>query len=524
MKIIKKCSICGKVAEIKSESKIGNLVIINYQCGHVRARPIPKPKDLNLTSLDGKQPFKYQLEGASWAIKGNARVLIADEMGVGKTLQSFLVAKSDPIEFCPVLIICKSGLKAQMCKEAYRWCGWLFQIIENENDYILPGLQGYIISYDTLAYSEFTNKRGKVISRGIKEPEVWLEKINPRLVILDECQSVKNSESKRTQAVQKIARKVDHIIALSGTPILNHAGEYFPILNMIQPEKFPTKTHYITRWCDSYFSTSGVQKIGGIRDIQGFKDYTSDFIIRRTRKEVLPDLPSIDRRFRFEELGEKVEAAYKEEFKKFQDYQYYSQDSSFKKGGELLKYLNKMRRLTGIAKIPGVVEFVEEFLSETDRKIVVFTHHLDVAAEVVSRISTFYPNVLKLGTPINQEVVDKFWQSEYRVLQASTLSGGEGVNLQCCSDCITMEPEWSPAKEEQAEGRFPRPGQTADKITNTSFIAIGTIDEFFVELKEQKRAYFASSVEGAKVKWNEASLIKELAEILAAKGGKRWGW
>ena len=524
MKIINKCPTCNKTAEIKSESKIGNLVIINYQCGHVRARPIPNATALGLISLDGKQPFKYQLEGASWAIKRNARVLIADEMGVGKTLQSFLVAKSDPIEFCPVLIICKSGLKAQMCKEAYRWCGWLFQIIENENDYILPGLQGYIISYDTLAYSEFTNKRGKVISRGIKEPEVWLEKINPRLVILDECQSVKNSESKRTQAVQKIARKVDHIIALSGTPILNHAGEYFPILNMIQPEKFPTKTHYIARWCDSYFSTSGVQKIGGIRDIQDFKNYTSDFIIRRTRKEVLPDLPAIDRRFRFEELGEKVEAAYKEEFKKFQDYQYYSQDSSFKKGGELLKYLNKMRHLTGIAKIPGVVEFVEEFLSETDRKIVVFTHHLDVMNEIVGRIKAFYPNVINLSSPVNQNLVDDFWKENNRVMIASTLAAGEGLNLQCCSDCIMVERQWNPPKEEQAEARFLRVGQLSNHVTATYFTAIGTIDEFFSELVEQKRSIVGSTLDGRETKWNEAEILKELAEILAAKGGKRWGW
>ena len=65
---------------------------------------------------------------------------------------------------------------------------------------------------------------------------------------------------------------------------------------------------------------------------------------------------------------------------------------------------------------------------------------------------------------------------------------------------------------------------TSDKITATSFIAVGTVDEFFSELKEQKRAYFASAMDHKEVKWNESSLIKELAEILAQNGGKKWGF
>jgi SNF2 family DNA or RNA helicase len=101
---------------------------------------------------------------------------------------------------------------------------------------------------------------------------------------------------------------------------------------------------------------------------------------------------------------------------------------------------------------------------------------------------------------------------------------GEGHNLQICSDCIIMEREWNPPKEEQAEGRFPRPGQTSDKITATYFTAIGTVDEFFAEIVEQKRSIFDSTMNGIKTNWNESSLIKELAEVLAQNGGKKWGF
>jgi len=527
MKTIKKCPICNKIAEVKSEFKLDKIHVITYECGHVRSKRIPQPKDLTLTSRDGLQPYKYQLDGAAWAIKNGMRVLFADEMGVGKTLQAFLAINSDKEEYLKVLIVCKSGLRIQMAKEAFRWCGWIMQIIDDENEYILPGMQGYIVSYDALAYSTFTNKSGKTIERGMKDPEAWMEKLGVRTVILDECQKIKNGETKRTKAVQKIGRKAEYLLPLSGTPIENNMAEYFPILNLLQPEKFPIREHYIHRWGETYWPVGGrAQKVGGIKRPAEWKEFTKDFIIRRTRAEVLPDLPSISRRFLFEELGAKVEEAYKNEFKQFQNFMNYGSSgvSAFEKQTCILAYLNKMRHLTGIAKIPGVVDFVEDFLSETDRKIVIFTHHLDVAAEVAFRITQFYPKILRLGTPINQSIVDKFWTSEYRVLQAGTLAGGEGLNLQCCSDYIQMEPEWNPQIENQAAARFPRPGQTADKISGTEFIAVGTVDEFFSELKEQKRSSFASTMDGIEVKWSESSLIQELADVLLAKGGKKWGW
>jgi SWI/SNF-related matrix-associated actin-dependent regulator 1 of chromatin subfamily A len=526
MKIIKKCPVCNKTAEIDHETKVAGLVITHYLCGHVRTAKELKPKDLSLKSSDNKTPYNFQLEGASWAIKGNARVLIADEMGLGKTIQSLLVAHSDPLEYVPLLAIVKASLKVQWQKEALRWAGWLFQIIESEDDYLLTNVNGYIIAYDTLAYSEFKNKRGKLVTRGMKDASSWIKKINPRLIILDECQSIKNTEAKRTKAVQMISRDVPHLIALSGTPILNNAAEYFPVLNMIQPEKFPNKAAYIQRWCDSYFSMKGgVQKVGGIRDIKGFKAFTEDFVIRRTRAEVLPDLPTIDRRFRFEELGEKVEEAYIKLFEEFKQFYFNGSNgqSNFQRDGNILAYLSKMRHLTGIAKIPGVVDFIQEFIETTDRKIVVFTHHIDVAREVVQRLNTLFPsNVVYVPSPVDPTLIEKFREENSRILIGNTLSLGEGHNLQCCSDFILMEREWNPPKEEQAEGRFPRPGQTSDKITGTYFTAVGTVDEFFAELVEQKRAIVSSVLDGKELKWNESALITELAEVLAMKGGKRW--
>ena len=526
------CPVCSKNCENTQENIVGKLKITTYSCGHVRSKKIPQTDEIikalrNIKSIDNRTPYNYQIDGAGFAIKSGYRCLIADEMGVGKTWQSFLAAKADEENNCPILIICKPGLKIQMQKELYRLLQWPSQIIDNEKSFIIPNLKAYIIGYDTLAYSVFVNKKGKVIKRGIENLDDFVGRISPRLIILDECQQIKNTGAERTKAVRSVAKKIDRVIALSGTPITNNGSEYFPILNILRPDKVNNKEHFIMRWFDTYFN-GYAQKVGGIKNIPAWQDFTKDFIIRRTRAEVLPDLPEITRNYRFEELGAKTQELYNQIFTQFQDaYLYGDKSNKLSYESNILGYLNKMRHVTGIAKIPGVVDFAEEFLTETDRKIVIFNHHIDIAKEVVERIEGkgFGKNLVYAPSPVDNNLVDLFTNNpEKRILIGSTLALGEGFNLQCASDCIIMEREWTPAKEEQAEGRFPRPGQKESKITATYFVAVGTIDEFFADLVEQKRSYVASTLDGKEIQWNEASLIKELAEILATKGAKKWSF
>jgi len=106
---------------------------------------------------------------------------------------------------------------------------------------------------------------------------------------------------------------------------------------------------------------------------------------------------------------------------------------------------------------------------------------------------------------------------------ASTLSAGEGKNWQMCSDLIMVELQWNPANEEQAEDRFPGIGTTANKINATYAIALGTPDEFLTEIKERKREICRKTMGNEAVQWNQTSVIKEMAELLFAKGGKKWG-
>jgi SNF2 family DNA or RNA helicase len=173
-----------------------------------------------------------------------------------------------------------------------------------------------------------------------------------------------------------------------------------------------------------------------------------------------------------------------------------------------------------------------EFLGSTDRKLTIFHHHKDVGEMLVEKLSIILDE-LKLEPPLHltadldaqarYNLVTKFTDNpKSRILIASTLASGEGLNLQVCSDCIMLERQWNPANEEQAEARFPRPGSTASSISATYLVSVGTVDEFFSEIVERKREIVTATLGGEAVEWDQSSIMKELTEILAATGGQRW--
>jgi hypothetical protein len=217
----------------------------------------------------------------------------------------------------------------------------------------------------------------------------------------------------------------------------------------------------------------------------------------------------------------------------------------------ILGYFARMRRITGTAKVEAAMDFIEEFLLSTDRKIVIFVHHHETAGALYSALETLMaeaamdPPLLAMppfSPQRRQEIINEFKgvtvkenedgtysevpaEKNHRVMIASTQAVGEGFNLQFCSDCVIMERQWNPSNEEQAEARFPRPGTLLgkeDKINCTYLVAAGTIDDFLTELVERKRSILYSTLDNVESKWDESSLMVELANILHTKGLKKW--
>lgn len=550
--ITQKCPQCNKIAELEKELAIGSSKILKFKCGHFirqEAMTFEKhPEDI--ISLKGRKLFKYQCTGVDFGLKSGLRCGIFDEMGLGKTVQALSCLAMNEEKTMPFIAVVKSALCVQWQHEAMNWLGedCMVQIISSTSDFFLPGMKGYIISYDLVSrWSELGKKRTSKFAKEVTEYSSLHEKIkedNPlikkikelkiKTVILDEVQQIKNTESKRTIYVRELCKNVEHVIALSGTPIKNNALEYFPILNILQPTLFPRFSSFQMNYCDTYFD-GFKYKAGGIRDIKGFLEKTKSFIIRREMKDVKQDLPTpqdpITRRFSFHELGPDVERMYQAdlaELLNFMDSEN-GASGSFQSEGNILKYLTKMRHTTGLAKIDPCIDFCMEFLGSCDRKLIIFVHHHDVAEILQMRLGTLMKE-LDLAAPIrfeagdsSQEFVKKF-KTGPRISIVSTLAGGEGMDglQEFCSDLIVLERQWNPANEEQAEKRISQRIGQVNHVTGTYFVAVGTVDEFFSETVERKREIVGKTLSGEAVQWSQSSLIKELTERLGQANLKKW--
>ncbi len=513
------CPTCQKIAVEESRLKLGKTLIIKLACGHILHSENISSSTSTYDSIvfsDGCKPRPYQIDAVKFAEESNVRCIIADEQGLGKTIESLSLLRLHPDKLLPAVIVCPSTVKLQWMFEIHRICGkgkeFLVQVIQSGKERAMPGFKIYVITYDML-----------------KGPDLFsfLPEGTIKTLIIDECQRIKNHLSDRAKAVQRVGKITPHIIAMSGTPIKNNAGEYFTVLNLVKPTLFPHYQRYIDNYCDAY-SNGWSQKIGGLKNPERFHEDTKDIIIRRTKSEVLKDLPSIDRKFHHVELDRKLHKVYDSLMQELEDSMY---DDNFGPTSPIIAIMGKMRHITGVSKVSECVDFVTEFLISTDRKIVVFTHHQDVMEMLRSQLDSWcadggYGKPLTLHSGLNGDdrsrLVATFKEDvNSRIMIASTLAAGEGLNLQFCSDAVLLERQWNPANEEQVEGRFHRFGQL-NPVSITYMLASGTIDEYFTELVEIKRSIVAATLDNKTIEWNQSSLMKELAEVLVTRGRKAW--
>jgi hypothetical protein len=551
-----KCDVCGKVAKTKSESLVivkddtkPDRKFIVLECGHTLIRFIPKGTpfhkavtnfwkpdvescehewDKNQCNKCGEfRPFQFQVDGARFVEAGlsvNKGAGVFDEMGLGKTIQSLIYLKYHE-ENTPALFIVKSKLKFQWFREIRRWCGpmWTPQVISSSNDWLIPGLKAYIISYDMLVAKDRKGKNGKTISQGFDGSK--FKELGIKTVILDECQQIKNPDATRTQEVRKICADCK-VIPLSGTPWKNRGDEFFVVLNMLDPMKFWSHQGFIDKWVDTYFDGKYTKR-GGIRNVKEFREATKDLFIRREVEEVMKEMPSTNRMILYTDLEAVEQINYDNEVSAFvkwyNDAQANDELNSFEDGGNILAKLTRMRHITGLAKIPATVEFIADTTIEKSKKICVFVHHKDVGEILyrtcVEELKGDNIPVFKLTADMNPQVIsntiDEFNKTPVCAMVASTLACGEGINLQTCGDAVMHERQWNPQNEDQAApGRFRRIGSKFNIVNVTFTTASDTIDEIMAGIVERKRVAFHNAMNKGEMPpvFRQSDFAREIAD------------
>lgn len=514
------CPTCHKLAIEQSKIIIGKTKLVKLQCGHlINAEVIVTEETVydKIEFADGGKPRPYQIDAVKFGEQSGIKFILADEQGLGKTIEVFCLVKLHPELLLPLVYVCPTTVKLQVMREIHNICGsgpeFLTQVIQSGKEKALPGFKIYIITYDML-----------------KKEDVFQYVPDIKAIFIDECQRIKNHLSDRAKAVQRIAEKCEHIVPMSGTPIKNHSGEYFTVLNLVAPTRFPHYQTYLDRYCQAS-EDSAFTKVMGLKDAARFHEMTKDIIIRRTKAEVLPDLPSLDRKFFHVELDASLDKAYAKALAELDELMYSDMmEDAFTSGSLIIAIMAKLRHIVGVSKVPNCVEWATDFLLSTDRKLTIFTEHTDVANILKIKLDTWlkdgaYEPCLHLHSGLDsnarQKLVDDFKDGKSRIMIAATKAAGEGLNLQFCSDAVMLERQWNPANEEQAEARFHRFGQL-NSVTITYLLASGTIDEYFTELVERKRAIVAQTMDNKEVQWEQASLMKELAMMLTTKGKTKW--
>jgi SWI/SNF-related matrix-associated actin-dependent regulator of chromatin subfamily A-like protein 1 len=557
--------ICPRCKEEKSIAKQVTDKIIRLECGHICSTPVIEevkeeikeevppiePKEVFKNRKTGDTPYPFQEKGIQFAIDHGFKVLIADEQGLGKTIQAIGIcnyAMKNGLEdsFFPVLILPKSNVKMQWMVQLFNWGGMEFipQIIADGKSPPILGFNVYIASYDILRRF---SKETKVILTSKWGHEIeTTKKENPfydfpfKTVIMDEVQAIKG-ESQRTEEVKRICQG-KNVIALSGTPIKNNADEYYTILHILAPEKFRSREGYRRQWVKTEW-VGGYEKFTGIKYPEAFAEYTSDIIIRRTRDEVKEEIglrvTKANRIFYHVDFeSEKLKSAYKAAEAEF--IREMEEKTKSKNPLELIARLSVMRHLVGLNKIQPTVDLAIEFLLENPAgKLVIFAHHQDVMQAIAALLSKWcvdggYKLPLVYHSGLNQterfEMIAKFADTpDIPFIIGSTLAMGEGVDRlqEKCNDCILAERQWNPANEEQAESRLVRIGQMKDFVNATYPIATDTIDEYFTEIVESKRRSMKETLEGKTVtQWDETGLLTSLYEAILQKGRKKTkkGW
>ncbi len=428
---------------------------------------------------------KFQIVGIQFLESVKGIGLLADDMGIGKSAQSIGYAKLHK-NIRPILVICPASIKLNWKNEITKWSGEDSYVLSGEKpDPVIPrNYNWYIINYDILAYGVYDDKSVKKKLIDIKGWVDRLSELNIKGIIIDECQYL-SGQTIRYKAVVKAKKLLSPkmFIALSGTPMRNCPANFYNILNLLKPELFPNRWKYLFRYCNPKNNGFGWQFIGAT-NVEELHNKVKGFMIRRTKEEVLTELPHKQKIIVPMELNKVEEKEYLEATKEFIEW---LKGYTGKNALQAQEQIEKLKQLAYLAKRNSVIQWIKDYLN-TDNKLVVFTYHKNALQDIYSQFKTISVT-LDGSTPnkVRQENIDKFQNDKkVRLLIGQIQAAGIGITLTAANACAFSEFGYSPFDHDQAEDRINRIGQKADSITAYYLLNEESIELDMVDMLNNK--------------------------------------
>jgi len=488
----------------------------------------------NIPGLKGKL-YDFQRDGVKFLHQRDGNALIADEMGLGKTVQALAYLQFSKKR--PVIICVPASLKYNWYEETRKW-------IPDSKSVILSGRK-----LESVKGCEIVILNYDIIDTWLDE----LKKLKADVLILDESHYIKNNKTKRTKAVKVLGKTIPHIIALTGTPIINRPIEVYNTLQLIQPGLMPSRWKFAQRYCDLKHNGFGWDFGGASNTDELHLRLTNTVMLRRKKKDVLKELP--DKVHSYIPIELTNEKEYKEAamdvaeyvasqaVSKFKDTQeqvnsqlqdFYNQQNITGQpleiseealermrvekrdkvsAAEQLVRFEILKQVAVRGKMRGVIEWINDFLiTMPEQKLVVFTIHKFVVKQLMEEFGKIAVKVDGSATKENRHTAVTQFQdikSGKRLFVGNIQAAGVGLTLTAASYVAFVELPWQPAAMVQAEDRCHRIGQK-NSVNVYYLLAQNTIEQEIAELLDQKRQVIDKIIDGEEVE--EVNLLKLLME------------
>ncbi len=458
---------------------------------------------------DETEYFQHQIDG----VRIGARMesfLLADSMGLGKSLQAATVAAIDFSrgDVDRLLIVCPSFLKWNWAEELTERTNFTWTVLDGTP----KQRQAIYGEFDTdiliVGYEQLANDFDAIMALGFQ------------IKIVDEAHYIKNNKSKRSKAVIKF--KTDRSFLLTGSPMLNRPNELWTLLHIIDPVRFPKYWPFVNRFC--IYGGWQSKQIVGAKNRRELNSILKEYMIRRRKEDVL-DLPDKQIIKVMVEMHPNQAKAYKQIENEMQ-LEIPGDPTPMQAENVLTKYL-RLKQIAGTPaaiglpddsyKLDRAVEMCQEFINDEDypTSVVVFTQFRGVMEAMAGRLINEGIPVWQMNgdTPQNRRIplINEWSKSKEKGVFIIMLQMAMGLNMTAASKGIFLDRLYVPKLNEQAEDRLHRIGtDKSHPVQIYVLLARGSVEEKIEKILTRKSKLFDQLIEDGS-DWKR-QLIAELAK------------
>lgn len=410
-------------------------------------------------------PRDYQSEAAEVMISQKSMIL-GDQVGLGKTCTAICVIAQQECQ--PTVIVALTHLAQQWKREINRF---------------LPKISVHVVTKSS-PY-DVSNRKGEwpnVIIITYSKLRYWVDELKDkcRMVIYDEIQELRRSESLKHQSAVRLSKEMEFRFGLSGSPVYNYGGEFFNVFKAINPDALGAQDEFLREWCNGI----GMSAKPRLTNSTAFGSWLREnhLMLVRTKKDVSRELPALTKVTHFVEPD-------KDTFKKSKDrakelarllLEGTERGQQFRAAGE---FDALMRQTTGISKAVAVAGFVEMLL-KSGEPVVLFGWHRSCYEIWLSELAEYNPAMYTGSeSPAKKDAELQRFKSGETNLLIMSLRSGVGVDglQERCQTLVFGELDWSPAILEQCVGRVHRDGQSGPVMAYMLVTDSGS-DPFMMEV------------------------------------------